>query len=387
MKIIIVTETLLAGGAEWFALRLADAMYQAGHDVNLLVIRPDLVDQRLTTQFESLKIVHAAKHKVKLAVWGDRVLHKLTGRSFFLNRVCCKYIENSIRRFAPDVLHSHLLNTDYIVAKANKHTHVRHIVTVHGDYIQYIKQNKKKKIVALNSIINDLDKIAVISDEQLNILERAFPLLKDKFQKVYNGYPIPGIRQAKDRKETFNFGLIARGIPEKGWEPAIKAFQRINDPSVRLILYGEGEHIDYLKAKNSDKRVVFAGFTNNPLEAVAHLDVGLLPSYYDAESLPTTVIEYLALNKPVIATNVGEVNKMIMTAAGDHAGIIIFEKQPEKMVDPLTMAMQRFLNDTDFYNLIASRCTSAFEKFAMPRCIDSYVALYQNKTEDSCVVL
>lgn len=38
-------------------------------------------------------------------------------------------------------------------------------------------------------------------------------------------------------------------------------------------------------------------------------DVAILPSYFISESLPNSIIEYLAYDKPVISTNIGEIQR------------------------------------------------------------------------------
>lgn len=385
MKIFIVTETLLAGGAEWFALRLCKALTRKGHQVYLYVLRPDLVDKRLTQSFTDLHLLYPSEWKIKLAVLVDRITNKIAGKQYCCQKLNSLFIKKNIKKIQPDVLHSHLITSDLAVINANKKSHVYHVTTIHGDYIQAIKNNYTAARKKLNNAINALDHIVSISDEQINILTEKFPAIKAKLSKVYNGYQLPEQLPPSVKKETFVFGLIARGIPQKGWEPAIKSFIKIKSEKARLYFYGESEYLNQLRQTYPDNRIVFAGFSDAPLAAVSNLDVGLLPSYYNAESLPTTIIEYLAMSKPIIATAVGEIPKMIEADTPENlSGILIKKINPTEMIDPLYEAMNKLMTDTDTYKALASNCNIAFKKFAMDRCVDAYLTIYKHKTSATC---
>lgn len=378
MKIFTVTETLVAGGAEWFTLRLSNALRQQGHHVSVFVLRPDLIDPRLTAKFSDLPILHLPVWQIKAAVFADRILNKIFKKSFFVETLNVRFLKRKISDARPDALHSHLIPSDAAAAKANRQTKIPHTTTIHGDYIQAVKRNHQRRISIIEKLIPTLDDIVVISEEQIATLKDCFPESSGKLKKIYNGYPLPESLPVRRERKYFTFGMIARGIPEKGWRQAIEAFSQMPDQHFRLYLYGESAYLNQLKTETTDRRIVFAGFTDHPLEVIANIDVGLLPTYYSSESLPTTVIEYLAMNKPVIATNVGEIAQMLQTRSG-AAGILIEERDPEKMVKPLREAMLHLATDEKCYRKASLCCAEAFEKFSMPQCVDAYLSLYIQK--------
>lgn len=382
MKIFIISETLMAGGAEWFALRLAEALINRGHEVSFFVLRPDMIDERVKGKFKNIKIIALPVWKVRLFANLDRVI-KFTGKhNYLVELFCSRFLKKNIEKCCPDVIHSHLIKSDAVGLRANRVRKIRQVATVHGDYIKAIKSNDVVNIRAIASLVPHLDQIVIISDEQERIISARFPEAKSKMRKIYNGYPLEERTYAVKEEGTFCFGLIARGIPEKGWEPAIRAFMQMEQPDVRLILYSESEYINQLKQRYTDPRIIYAGFTDDPLAAIQHMDVGLLPSYYSSESLPTTIIEYLAMKKPVIATNIGEISKMILPASdGPPAGLIINTDDPEAMVQPLFYAMMRMYSDKQLYSGLQASCLQAFEKFSMKKCVDAYLDIY--KTHNS----
>jgi glycosyltransferase involved in cell wall biosynthesis len=322
---------------------------------------------------------------MRLCAFIDRAFIFLLKSPYLLLKLNTRFIRQQIDLDRPDVLHSHLLTADKRVVAANEKK-VRHVTTIHGDYISILKENKKGQLAGMIDISNRLDTVVTISDEQIKVLTEKLPNVAHKLKKIYNGYVLP--RELPQRKErsTFNFGLIARGIPEKGWEIAIKAFIRISAPNTRLYLYGESPFLFHLRKKYPDNRIVFKGFTSSPLEAAADLDVGLLPSYYTSESLPTTIIEYLALGKPVIASAVGEIPLMINSEGPNAAGILIPANNPADMVEPLYIAMNKLMLDSDLYDILSSNCNTAFEKFSMDKCVDSYLNVYLKEKAHVCAV-
>jgi glycosyltransferase involved in cell wall biosynthesis len=377
MKILTISETLVAGGAEWFSLRLSDALRQQGNQVYFYIIRPDLINAKLLHKFPEIKIYHLPVLLIKLLVIMDRVIQKLTGSTdvmvTWMNSIAIRIF---LKKKQIEVIHGHLMKSDFTAMIAKKGLPIRQVTTIHGDYIQYIKHDKKNMLKKASKILTLLDAIAIISDEQKHILGNFMPSTQSKMHKIYNGYALPDKTFPETERNFFTFGMIARGIPEKGWEPAIQAFLKIKDEHIRLMLYGESAYLDALRKKYTDQRIVFAGFCDSPLDAVHNFDVGLLPSYYPSESLPTTIIEYLALNKPVIATDVGEIKKMITLESGDKAGIIIDEIDPQQMIDPLHKAMLTFLQHKHLYHEMKKNCVKAFKKFAMPTCIANYQKIY-----------
>lgn len=377
MKIFVVAETLTTGGAEWFSLRLAKALIDQGHEVSFFVMRPDIINDRIARKFAEIELITLSLAWTKLLVQGDRVLNKILGKKWLVEAGNAQLIRKYYRRKGADAIHSHLIEADLVALSSNLGKQVQLVTTVHGDYTSALKQNKRQR--EIQKLMNGLSHIAVISEEQKAILSDSFPDVEGKISKIYNGYPSPEVAGSASGKadSVFVFGMIARAIPEKGWKPLIHAFSRISDMNVRLVLYGEGAYLDALKSENDDERIEFAGFSDDPLAAISKMDVGLLPSYLKAESLPTTVIEYLAMKKPVIVTNVGEMKNMIRDEQNESAGIVIDELDETDMVPLLYEAMMKLFSDKSFYEEKALCAARAFEKFSMSKCVQAYEKLYR----------
>src|SRR5215217_4945069 len=224
MVILMVAETLLLGGAEWFLLRQYVYLKEKGFQVHLFVTRPDHIDQRILEQFPDLVYTANSVKLTRLSVFVDRVLTKLVNRPFFVDFINIRRLKKEIRTIKPDVIHSHLLEADYKVMMANRTGNIRHVITIHGDYIGHIKEREEFFIKRLDKVLAAVSSVVVITREQQDIISAQAPAIKSKIVKIYNGYLLKELPEPKPVSNTFTFGLIARGIPEKGWEQAIQAF-------------------------------------------------------------------------------------------------------------------------------------------------------------------
>src|SRR6185312_10673278 len=148
---------------------------------------------------------------------------------------------------------------------------------------------------------------------------------------------------------AFVFGMVSRGVSTKGWEEAIEAFMLLDKPGTHLVFIGDSDYVQDLKTKYAAQvNVHFVGFSSEPLEWINLFDVGLLPSTYPSESLPNVIVEYLRCNKPVIASDAGEIKKMI-SYMGSDAGIIIPVNEGKVPVAGVLDAMKKYTEDKTLY--------------------------------------
>jgi glycosyltransferase involved in cell wall biosynthesis len=204
--------------------------------------------------------------------------------------------------------------------------------------------------------------------------------------KILNGYSFSGLA---DRKSEFRFddsdfiyGMVGRGIREKGWCNVIKAFNRLEINNKKLVLIGEGPEIDDLRnAHKNDDKIIFVGYAPKPVEYIKLFHVAIFASYYSGESLPTVVIEYLACNKPLIATEIGEVKEMLQTQSEERAGLLINFNRDGVDDESLYKKMQTLYSDYALRNKLIKLTKEAFLKFDLQQCVDSYLNVYGKTTQ------
>ena len=89
----------------------------------------------------------------------------------------------------------------------------------------------------------------------------------------------------------------------------------IRTSAVRLVICGDGPERSELLALASrlkiGNRVVFTGHINRPEAVLGTFDVFAMSS--DTEQMPYAVLEAMAAGLPVVATDVGDIQKMVAT--------------------------------------------------------------------------
>ena len=184
-------------------------------------------------------------------------------------------------------------------------------------------------------------------------------------------------------RDALVFGMVARGIAEKGWIEAVEAFKIVLakvKKDVHFILVGSGPCLSELETSlptHVSTRVHLTGFSSQPGDWISCFDVGLLPSYFPGESLPSSVMEYLSCGIPVIATDIGEIKKMVTTDNGLLAGhIIALHETGKPNVEELAGVMLAYVNSQNEIDEKSRLAANAFHKFDIVECVNAYESFF-----------
>jgi glycosyltransferase involved in cell wall biosynthesis len=145
-------------------------------------------------------------------------------------------------------------------------------------------------------------------------------------------------------------GVVARLEPEKGHQTLIEAWPHVlrEVPDAYLLIVGEGSRRDFLEqwaaAHKVAHRVVFTGRRDDIPAVTAALDVAVLPSWREAQGL--SVLEAMALSRPVVASDVGGIPEMIQDGV---TGLLVPQDNPVA----LAAAIVRLLKDHGFADTLA----------------------------------
>jgi len=394
MKILLIIEDLRTGGAQTFILRLAQALHNAGHTVTLYSHYAHHTNEGLVQQLAPNVPVVAFGSG---GVGADLALRKVDGlrRRFGMTAAwrderLVKHLRQTIQRLQPDVVNSHTIKADYIAAKALQGLNIPLVITMHGCYELFLHKADAPEVTPRgNYALQHAAGVVYLTDKNLEIFQQPSvrPLDNLLHAKIYNGFDGQfSVDKGQHTRQKLGIpadalvaGMVARGIPEKGWQHAINSFLALNDEftNLHLVLVGESEYLTELRAKYLHPRLHFTGFSRNPIDWVDLFDVGLLPSYFHAESLPNSIAEYLSCGKPVIASRIGEVPAMLESEQG-LAGVLL-DQAHWQLTNPaqLTDALRRYLVDPAQLQRHSELAHLAFEKFRMDRCVTAYLAFYQ----------
>jgi glycosyltransferase involved in cell wall biosynthesis len=144
-------------------------------------------------------------------------------------------------------------------------------------------------------------------------------------------------------------GVVARLEPEKGHPTLLDAWPRVlaRVPDAHLLIVGEGSQRETLEAHAQSLRltsVTFTGRRDDVPAVTAALDVAVLPSYREAQGL--SILEAMALGRPVVASAVGGIPEMIEHG---RTGLLVPPRDPEALAD----ALIRMLKDHPYADTLS----------------------------------
>lgn len=172
----------------------------------------------------------------------------------------------------------------------------------------------------------------------------------------------------EDYKEHLTFAFAGWLVPAKGVHVLIDAFERITHhvSDVRLEIIGESDDEGYKIELNNvvewqklQKRVTFHGWRDDVLDILDNADIYVLPS--ETEGTPRSIVEAMALGKPVISTRVGGVPELLENG---ELGLLVGPNDSTVLAE----AMHRMAADRDLRDALSAKGMDAARKrysFAM----------------------
>lgn len=224
-----------------------------------------------------------------------------------------------------DVIHNHMHRAEIVGTKAAialrdaGHRRPWVLGTVHSSRVR--STDDIEELVRLTSA---MDHLVVVSsaidrkviDEGRTAIPRSLIYNGVDLQRYDHQEPCCTLREEYAIPERSPIvGVVGRLEPEKGHPTLLEAWVRVRAavPEAYLLVVGEGSRREALEAQAAElgiaDRVVFTGRRDDVPAVTAALDVAVLPSYREAQGL--TILEAMALSRPVVASNVGGIPEMI----------------------------------------------------------------------------
>ena len=395
MRLLIAIDSFYDGGAEMFAIRLANALKNGGVSVVFMELRSN----------NSLVKAHRSLLSSEIELFQPDAMWPLETIISLLNRVSNKricnllrkifllikvtLIRNILRKHRIDLVHSNSFESDQYFTDYKENHRLRFLLSsFHGHYENKRIQNKVRNYEdVVSQMLKRIDYIVYTSTNHVKSLnEFDYPL--EKRSKIYYGHESAFTRSRTkyDNRDELKICIVSRAIKEKGWEPFIEAVNVINASKriVKLTLVGDGPDLEYFKNKYKETGSInFHGFKNDPTPFIADSHVCALVSNYAAESMPNSVIEYLCQGKPVLASDAGDISNMI-TYEGSQAGIICPLRNGLVDINDIIDGIKIYISNPDLVEEHSKLAMKAYEKFSMVRCLEKYQTLYESILNTRC---
>ena len=209
------------------------------------------------------------------------------------------------------------------------------------------------------------DHMVYCSEKIMQIMHRTYPNLQYPPESVIiNAVPVEEIRKKSEEKiPDFKnrpvFVSVGRLHTRKGYHKLMDAHHRLLKEGFghSVVIIGDGEELPNLLIQQKKLGVaetfIFAGNKMNPYPYIKNADFFILPS--ESEAWPLVISEALILQKPIIATRVGDVELMI---EDDKTGHLIRYDTSE-----IYQAMKKFLTDKTFVQKLKDNLINIEEQF------------------------
>jgi glycosyltransferase involved in cell wall biosynthesis len=183
-----------------------------------------------------------------------------------------------------------------------------------------------------------------------------------------------GFLDEKSVSEEYVIGMVGSIVPRKGQDLLVRAVAMLlpEFPSVRVLIVGgapesalgyKEELATLIRKLRVEGKVRFLGYVSDSREMFRRLDLFVLPSY--AEGLPRTVIEALAAGVPVVATDVGGVQEILVD---ERLGTVV----PPGDVQVLAAAIRRWMETPNGPEARVFRSDNIKQRFSMQSFVHNF---------------
>ena len=217
------------------------------------------------------------------------------------------------------------------------------------------------------------DHMVYCSEKIMQIMHRSYPNLKYPPESVIiNAVPVDEIRKKSEEKiPDFKnrpvFVSVGRLHTRKGYHKLMDAHHKLLKEGFEhsVVIIGDGEELPNLliqqKKLGVEETFILAGNKMNPYPYIKNADFFIMPS--ESEAWPLVISEALILQKPIIATRVGDVELMI---EDDKTGHLIRYDTSE-----IYEAMKKFLTDETFVQNIKENLIYIDKQFDNQKIFDA----------------
>lgn len=331
MRVLYVLTSLGLGGAEKQTLAVAEHMAQRGHEVAFLVLKPRL-EQEWPTTFE---VIHLDIRRNPLSFAGR------------LWRAKCLFIG-----FKPDIVHSHGFHANIFARMVRLLVPNMVVVsTIHNIYeggrvrmmIYGLTDGLSRRTIAVSAAIEGrFVQIKAVRRKKCTVIRNGIDMEE---------FAPDGSRRAKARAEmgavsdteaeAFVWLAVGRIAPAKDYPNLLRAFAlaRVQFPKAKLWIAGEDLRGELPRLqKHSDELglsdvVRWLGLRRDIVSLLAAADAFVSSSAW--EGMPLAVGEAMAMEKPVVATDVGGMRELVA-----DAGLLVAAKDSMQLAEAMIAVMQ-----------------------------------------------
>jgi len=327
LRIIEACFTPSLGGLELYCLNTAKQLQDRGHQVELW-----LADGSRTLQ-------HPITEDVPTRIFRE---------PGYVSPMFCWKANRQIQNQPVDVIHLHRSKDLAPFARINDVSRV---------FTLQIDSTLKKRDIFHKYVFAKADRILTITDRMRKLALNNLPVRADRVFTLHYGIDIDKLKEDKHAgrefrmangipEDSFLIGMIGRLEHGKGQHILLEVLTDLvgDYPNLHVVIVGDPPpgnegYDEELKAQaralNIADRAHFTGFILNTADAYNALDTFVLAS--KKESFGLVLLEAMALNVPIIATNAGGVPEIIQHGIN---GLLIAPEDPGALKNVLLQLLE-----------------------------------------------
>ena len=272
-----------------------------------------------------------------------------------------------------DIVHAHNIPA----ALAMKNSSGKKILSLHGIFSQQIDQlhgNTTGKISKKyeNNALKWADAITVVSKEAFDY----YDTLGYKVFQVPNAIDIGSLSQNKDRRYGKQVIFAGRLSSEKGIDYLIEIAKKLSS-DIQLLILGTGPEEQKIRELTKTlKNIHYLGYQSkeNTISLIRGSDILIQPSL--KEGISSTILESMACNTVVIASNVGGNAELI---ENNINGILVELKETDSFIEQITT----LLNNVELRESLETQALNMVKKYDWNQVGYLYLNIYESVLDKS----
>jgi glycosyltransferase involved in cell wall biosynthesis len=282
-KVCHLLSSLKIGGAERFCIDLSLEQQKMGYEVTIISFG--------STNDELYNV--AVKENINVIIFNK----KWWTRNITLCSILKKF--NILHLHSPVILKVILLTLPLLTKQEIIYT--RHGEGLYQEFIWKLTHKLAKPFISA---------VTFVSQNGQRVFNKIHRWSNIQQQVIENGISVSDLKIVKTNSPILRIGSVGRMVPLKSQRDLIQAWANLPEnikSNIELHLIGDGECRQLLEkqvlALGAQKSIFFHGFLNDRFKILALFDLLVVSS--ESEGLSIAILEAMAQQKPVIATNVG----------------------------------------------------------------------------------
>lgn len=346
------------GGMSVYIRELAVELGKLGHSVDIFTRVHDPNDGQIDILGQNTRLVH-------LKAGGDEEINKLVLYSYLPDFACNVENFRKLGGLSYDLIFSHYWLSAQVGQELRVWWGVPHMVMFHTlgaikNGIGIGEEEPELRVETERELIRDCHRVIASTEREKEALGYYYGAAPEKIGVVPCGVNLELFHPIDQRLARQELGwrddkiilFVGRIDPLKGIDRLLEAIAYLPDThGLRLMLIGgdaqsesEIERLQQLaRTLDIQNLVTFHGLIKHERMPYFYsaADVCVVPSYY--ESFGLAALESLACGTPVVATDVGDLKKIIRPG---ETGYVVASDNPAQLADSLALALSRPVRDT-----------------------------------------